>query len=103
MISRKTGKNPSRPVPPEMNPDLNGPIVAYLGSEQAAHVNDACDHGFIPVLKSFEESAVLLPGLVLRNRFEEPDAQHGHECAGKQVAGDHRVAIDSRKANPSRA
>jgi hypothetical protein len=28
-----------RPVPPEMNPDLNGPIVAFLGSEKAAHVN----------------------------------------------------------------
>ncbi|MBM4268970.1 MAG: SDR family NAD(P)-dependent oxidoreductase [Deltaproteobacteria bacterium] len=28
-----------RPVPPEMNPDLNAPIVAYLASEKAAHVN----------------------------------------------------------------
>jgi NAD(P)-dependent dehydrogenase (short-subunit alcohol dehydrogenase family) len=29
------GKEP----PPEMNPELNGPLVAYLASEQAAHVN----------------------------------------------------------------
>jgi NAD(P)-dependent dehydrogenase (short-subunit alcohol dehydrogenase family) len=28
-----------RAVPPEMNPDLNGPIVAFLASEKAAHVN----------------------------------------------------------------
>ena len=26
-------------MPPEMNPDLNGPIVAFLASEQAGHVN----------------------------------------------------------------
>jgi len=29
------GKQP----PPEMNPDLNGPMVAFLASEKAAHVN----------------------------------------------------------------
>jgi len=29
------GKEP----PPEMNPELNGPMVAYLASEKAAHVN----------------------------------------------------------------
>jgi len=28
-----------RPVPPEMNPDLNGPIVAYIASPEAKHVN----------------------------------------------------------------
>ena len=26
-------------MPPEMNPDLNGPIVAFLASEAAGHVN----------------------------------------------------------------
>ena len=26
-------------MPPEMNPDLNGPIVAFLASDLAAHVN----------------------------------------------------------------
>jgi hypothetical protein len=25
--------------PPEMNPELNGPLIAFLGSEKAAHVN----------------------------------------------------------------
>jgi NAD(P)-dependent dehydrogenase (short-subunit alcohol dehydrogenase family) len=41
-MTRMVGQIPGmegRPVPPEMNPDLNGPIVAYLGSEQASHVN----------------------------------------------------------------
>ncbi len=41
-MTRMVGQIPGmegRPVPPEMNPDLNGPIVAFLGSEQAAHVN----------------------------------------------------------------
>jgi len=41
-MTRMVGQIPGmegRPVPPEMNPDLNGPIVAYLGSEQAGHVN----------------------------------------------------------------
>ena len=41
-MTRMVGNIPGmegRPVPPEMNPDLNGPIVAYLGSDQAAHVN----------------------------------------------------------------
>ena len=28
-----------KPMPPEMNPDLNGPIVAFLASDLAAHVN----------------------------------------------------------------
>jgi hypothetical protein len=28
-----------RPMPPEMHPDLNGPMVAFLASDQAAHVN----------------------------------------------------------------
>jgi NAD(P)-dependent dehydrogenase (short-subunit alcohol dehydrogenase family) len=41
-MTRMVGQIPGmegRPVPPEMNPDLNGPIVAFLASEQAAHVN----------------------------------------------------------------
>ena len=41
-MTRMVGTIPGmegRPVPPEMNPDLNGPIVAFLGSDQAAHVN----------------------------------------------------------------
>jgi NAD(P)-dependent dehydrogenase (short-subunit alcohol dehydrogenase family) len=41
-MTRMVGQIPGmegRPVPPEMNPELNGPIVAYLGSEKAAHVN----------------------------------------------------------------
>jgi NAD(P)-dependent dehydrogenase (short-subunit alcohol dehydrogenase family) len=41
-MTRMVGQIPGmegRPVPPEMNPDLNGPIVAYLASEQAKHVN----------------------------------------------------------------
>jgi NAD(P)-dependent dehydrogenase (short-subunit alcohol dehydrogenase family) len=41
-MTRMVGQIPGmegRPVPPEMNPDLNGPIVAYLASEQAGHVN----------------------------------------------------------------
>jgi NAD(P)-dependent dehydrogenase (short-subunit alcohol dehydrogenase family) len=41
-MTRMVGQIPGmegRPVPPEMNPDLNGPIVAFLGSEQAGHVN----------------------------------------------------------------
>ena len=35
MIPGFEGKEP----PPEMNPDLNGPLVAYLASDKAAHVN----------------------------------------------------------------
>jgi NAD(P)-dependent dehydrogenase (short-subunit alcohol dehydrogenase family) len=41
-MTRMVGQIPGmegRPVPPEMNPDLNGPIVAFLGSEKAGHVN----------------------------------------------------------------
>jgi NAD(P)-dependent dehydrogenase (short-subunit alcohol dehydrogenase family) len=41
-MTRMVGQIPGmegRPIPPEMNPDLNGPIVAFLGSEQAGHVN----------------------------------------------------------------
>jgi NAD(P)-dependent dehydrogenase (short-subunit alcohol dehydrogenase family) len=41
-MTRMVGTMPGmegRPVPPEMNPELNGPIVAFLGSEQAGHVN----------------------------------------------------------------
>ncbi len=41
-MTRMVGQIPGmegRPVPPEMNPDLNGPIVAFIGSEQAGHVN----------------------------------------------------------------
>jgi len=41
-MTRMVGTIPGmegRPVPPEMNPDLNGPIVAFLASDQAAHVN----------------------------------------------------------------
>src|SRR5262245_32441763 len=41
-MTRMVGQIPGmegKPVPPEMNPDLNGPIVAFLASEQAAHVN----------------------------------------------------------------
>src|SRR5262245_29940185 len=41
-MTRMVGAIPGmegKPVPPEMNPDLNGPIVAFLGSDQAGHVN----------------------------------------------------------------
>jgi len=41
-MTRMVGQIPGmegKPVPPEMNPDLNGPIVAFLASEQAGHVN----------------------------------------------------------------
>jgi NAD(P)-dependent dehydrogenase (short-subunit alcohol dehydrogenase family) len=41
-MTRMVGQIPGmegRPTPPELNPDLNGPIVAYIASEQAAHVN----------------------------------------------------------------
>ena len=41
-MTRMVGQIPGmegRPVPPEMNPDLNGPIVAFLGSPGAGHVN----------------------------------------------------------------
>jgi len=41
-MTRMVGQIPGmegRPVPPEMNPDLNGPIVAYIASEEAKHVN----------------------------------------------------------------
>jgi len=41
-MTRMVGQIPGmedREPPPEMNPDLNGPIVAYLASEQAGHVN----------------------------------------------------------------
>jgi hypothetical protein len=41
-MTRMVGQIPgmeNRPVPPEMNPDLNGPIVAFLASEAAGHVN----------------------------------------------------------------
>ncbi|HEY8518243.1 MAG TPA: SDR family NAD(P)-dependent oxidoreductase [Candidatus Binatia bacterium] len=38
MVSSMPGME-SRPVSPEMNPDLNGPLVAFLASDRAAHVN----------------------------------------------------------------
>jgi len=41
-MTRMVGQIPGmegRPVPPEMNPDLNGPMVAYVASEQAGFVN----------------------------------------------------------------
>ncbi|MBU6283291.1 SDR family NAD(P)-dependent oxidoreductase [bacterium] len=41
-MTRMVGSMPgmeNRPVAPEMNPDLNGAIVAYLASERAGHVN----------------------------------------------------------------
>jgi NAD(P)-dependent dehydrogenase (short-subunit alcohol dehydrogenase family) len=41
-MTRMVGNIPGmegRAMPPEMNPDLNGPIVAFLASEQAGHVN----------------------------------------------------------------
>jgi NAD(P)-dependent dehydrogenase (short-subunit alcohol dehydrogenase family) len=41
-MTRMVGSMPgmeNRPVAPEMNPDLNGAIVAFLASERAAHVN----------------------------------------------------------------
>ena len=41
-MTRMVGSIPGmegKPVPPEMNPDLNGPIVAFLASEKASHVN----------------------------------------------------------------
>jgi NAD(P)-dependent dehydrogenase (short-subunit alcohol dehydrogenase family) len=41
-MTRMVGTMPGmegRPIAPEMNPDLNGPIVAFLASEKAAHVS----------------------------------------------------------------
>lgn len=41
-MTRMVGSMPgmeNRPVAPEMNPDLNAPIVAFLASDRAAHVN----------------------------------------------------------------
>jgi NAD(P)-dependent dehydrogenase (short-subunit alcohol dehydrogenase family) len=41
-MTRMTGTIPGfdkENPPPEMNPELNGPLVAFLGSDQAAHVN----------------------------------------------------------------
>jgi len=41
-MTRMVGSMPgmeNRPVAPEMNPDLNGAMVAYLASDRAAHVN----------------------------------------------------------------
>ena len=38
MVGQIPGLDPDN-APPEMNPELNGPLVAYLASEQAAHVN----------------------------------------------------------------
>jgi NAD(P)-dependent dehydrogenase (short-subunit alcohol dehydrogenase family) len=41
-MTRMVGQIPGmegKPVPPEMNPDLNGPIVAFLASDQAGSVN----------------------------------------------------------------
>jgi len=38
MVGAIPGLDPSK-APPEMNPELNGPIVAFLASDQAAHVN----------------------------------------------------------------
>jgi len=41
-MTRMVGSMPgmeNRPVSPEMNPDLNGALVAYLASDRAAHVN----------------------------------------------------------------
>ena len=41
-MTRMVGTIPGmegKPPPPEMNPELNGPLVAFLGSDKAAHVN----------------------------------------------------------------
>ena len=41
-MTRMVGTIPGmegRPVPPEMNPELNGPLIAFLASDRAAHVN----------------------------------------------------------------
>jgi NAD(P)-dependent dehydrogenase (short-subunit alcohol dehydrogenase family) len=41
-MTRMVGTMPgmeNRPVAPEMSPDLNGPLVAFLASDRAAHVN----------------------------------------------------------------
>ena len=41
-LTRMVGSIPGmegKPMPPEMNPDLNGPIVAFLASDQAGNVN----------------------------------------------------------------
>ena len=41
-LTRMVGTIPGmegKPMPPEMNPDLNGPIVAFLASDLAAHVS----------------------------------------------------------------
>ncbi len=41
-LTRMVGSIPGmegRPMPPEMNPDLNGALVAFLGSDEAGRVN----------------------------------------------------------------
>src|SRR2546427_514524 len=41
-LTRMVGTIPGmegKPMPPEMNPDLNGPIVAFLGSDEAGRLN----------------------------------------------------------------
>jgi NAD(P)-dependent dehydrogenase (short-subunit alcohol dehydrogenase family) len=41
-MTRMTGTIPGMDKdnpPPEMNPELNGPLIAFLGSDKAAHVN----------------------------------------------------------------
>src|SRR5207248_1375002 len=41
-MTRMVGQIPGmegKPMPPEMNPELNGPIVAFLASDQAGNVN----------------------------------------------------------------
>jgi NAD(P)-dependent dehydrogenase (short-subunit alcohol dehydrogenase family) len=38
MVGQIPGLDPNN-APPEMNPELNGPLVAFLASEQAGHVN----------------------------------------------------------------
>jgi 3-oxoacyl-[acyl-carrier protein] reductase len=41
-MTRMTGTIPGMDKdnpPPEMNPELNGPLIAFLASEKAAHVN----------------------------------------------------------------
>ena len=41
-LTRMVGTIPGgegKPIPPEMDPSLNGPMIAFLASEKAAHVN----------------------------------------------------------------
>ena len=49
-----------KPMAPEMDPNLNGPMVAFLASEKAAHVNGQI-FGRRLCLFSFRHAPKLIP------------------------------------------